>query len=239
MKNINIVVVFTTFIMIACGGGDDGGDGPDPQQQPPVTVPEPKATTLIFPENNTECNEGAVLNDNESSVIFEWNASENTDSYELNVVDLNTSTIQKSSATNTSQTITLERGVPYEWFVVSSGNGTKTIATSPKWKFYNQGKGVENYAPFPAEAVSPARGATINYTSNVALRWLGSDIDNDIDSFEVFFGTETDPATSLGTTTDTMMEATVVSGQVYYWKVVAKDSQGNTSESEIFEFRMG
>jgi len=234
MKIRHLVAGMSAVLFVSCGGGDDGG-GPTPGPDP-VSVPAPSAATLIFPDNNLECNEGSILNENQSNVTFAWNASQNTDSYQVTVLNLNTKKEQTSNSTTTDKTITLERGSPYEWFVVSKANGTDKTATSAKWKFYNQGPGVENYAPFPADAVLPKRGETLQATTKVTLQWLGNDVDNDIESFEIFFQTEKDPTVSLGVTTESSMEATVVSNQIYYWKVITTDSFGNTSESEIFEF---
>ncbi len=71
------------IVLLSCGGdgdgGDDGGGDPNP-------VPAPLATTLIFPDNNEECTEGEVINPTQSRVVFEWNDSQNTDSYQVNLL---------------------------------------------------------------------------------------------------------------------------------------------------------
>ena len=222
------IIVLGIFLITACGGNDN--DNPDP-------VAAPSAATLVFPENNTECNEGVVVNETQSTVTFDWNASQNTDSYEVNLRNLNTNTNTTTHSSTNSANITLQRGIPYEWFIVSKANGTNETASSGIWKFYNQGPGVENYAPFPAEAMSPGRGEAINNSGTVQLEWSGSDVDNDITEYDVLFGTDSDPSALLGTTADSIMDATIATG-VYYWRVISKDSQGNSSESEIFEFRV-
>ncbi|MGB5821285.1 MAG: hypothetical protein WBG90_17505 [Saonia sp.] len=228
------IALLSILLLLSCGGGDSGGDAPDD----PDPVLPPLATTLVFPEDNTECNEGEVLNETRSTVTFRWNASQNTDSYEVNLRNLNTDVSTKTTATNNESAITIDRGAPYEWFVISRANGTTTTASSPTERFYNQGPGVENYAPFPAEVVNPGRGATIDTASSVSLQWNGSDVDDDIVEFQVLFDTNSNPTTVLATTTDTTTEATIVSGQVYFWRVITKDSEQNTSQSEIFEFRV-
>ena len=101
-------------------------------------------------------------------------------------------------------------------------NGTNATANSPTWQFYNQGPGIENYAPFPATAVNPGRGATITTTGAIMLEWTGSDVDDDLSEFDVYFGTESDPTTLLGTTSESTIEATVNSGQTYYWRINLK-----------------
>ena len=230
LKFIHIVAV--CFILVSCGGGDSG-NGQDPDPDP---VANPTAATLVFPDNNTECNEGDIVSDTQSRVSFQWNASQNTDSYEINIKNLNTNNTSKSNSNTNSADITIERGVPYEWFVVSRANGTTVTASSETWKFYNQGPGIENYAPFPAEAVYPTRGATISTAGSLTLEWTGSDVDNDLAEFDVYFGTDADPGELVETTAQSSSEVTVVSGETYYWRIISRDDQGNTSQSEIFEF---
>ena len=230
LKYLSILVL--GFAIMSCGGGDSGND-PDPQPDP---VPDPVAATLVFPANNTECNEGDIVSDTQSRVTFQWNAAQNTDSYEVNIRNLNTNNTSKSNSSTNSADITIERGVPYEWFVVSKANGTTVTANSDTWKFYNQGPGIENYAPFPAEAVSPGRGASISANGPLTLEWSGSDVDNDLVEFDVYFGTDSDPSNLFETTSESTSEVTVTSGETYYWRIISRDSQNNTSQSEIFEF---
>lgn len=223
------------FLLVACGG-ESSTDGTPP---PPV-VAAPSAATLVFPADNTECNEGVISSTDEtkSAVTFQWNESENTDSYEVNLRNINTNTSTKSNSTTNDATITIDRGTPYEWFVISKANGTNETASSAKAKFYNQGPGIENYAPFPAEAINPARGATIASASTVNLQWTASDIDDDIVGYSIFFGTDTDPTTEIGSTEESNLNASITSATTYYWRVLTTDSQNNTSTSEIFEFKV-
>ena len=230
---------WSLFLVLAlassCGGGGDGGGDPDPQ---PTPVPAPSAATLVFPADNTECNEGEILSDTQSRVLFQWNASPNTDSYQVNLTNLNTNSTALTNSTANEAEITLLRGVPYEWFVVSRANGTSETASSAVWRFYNAGPGITNYAPFPAEAVSPGRGATISTTTLVTLEWNGNDIDNDIDSYNLYFGSDNPPALLESGITDTSFEVSVTSGQTYYWQVETVDSAGNQTLSELFNFRV-
>jgi len=224
-------------LFISCGGG--GGDDTPPPPPPPPAVPDPAAANLVFPEDNTECNISEVLSETQSTVTFMWEASENTDTYEVNIRNLNSNTTIMTTTANTEAPITIERGTPYEWFVVSSANGTNVTASSTMFRFFNEGPGIENYAPFPADAVNPARGANLDAsTTMVTLEWSSGDIDDDIIDFEVFFGTESVPTTSLGSTAANTADATVASGQTYFWRVISRDDHGNSSQSEIFQFRV-
>lgn len=236
MKNLNLLYSISFVILMSCGGGDSGND--TPVVPPPPPVPSPLQATLVFPENNKECTEGVVENDTQSTVNFQWNNSENTDSYEVNLKNLNTNNSVRISSNSNTALITLSRGVPYEWFVISKATGTNQTAQSDVWKFYNQGPGIENYAPFPAKAVFPKRGANLASTNTVTLQWNGSDIDDDIVSYTILFDTVATPVIELGSVTDNFIDAAVSSGVTYYWQVITIDSQGNSSNSEIFSFRI-
>ena len=234
MRNIKkiIGVLFIVTVFIACKKGDDSSG--DEQQNPD----DPTAANLVFPENNTECIEGTVVNDLESSIKFQWEASSNTDTYDVNIRNLDLNVATTISANTNEVQVTLLQNTPYEWFVVSKVNEETTTAESEKWRFYNAGNGVENYAPFPAEAVSPTRGQTVSAAGTITLEWSGNDVDNDIEEFEVLFGTSKDPTISLATTSQSSTTVNINSGQTYYWRVITKDEAGNRSQSEVFDFKV-
>ncbi|NOY47023.1 MAG: hypothetical protein GXO84_02200, partial [Chlorobi bacterium] len=135
--------------------------------------------------------------------------------------------------------ITINKATPYSWYVISKSLTEIETAQSAIWKFYNAGDPVESFAPFPADLIAPTMGANLNGITTVTLEWSGSDIDNDITGYDVFIDTTSPPTTQLGSNqTETTIDATVVAGNVYYWRVITTDSQGNNSESEIFSFRV-
>ncbi|AXT50214.1 hypothetical protein D1818_04995 [Aquimarina sp. BL5] len=215
-----------TILLSACGGGDDG---------PGVPEQNPKASTLVFPIQNSECNEGSSISETESLVTFEWNESANTNSYTVVLENLTDNTTRNIPSNNTTKEINLLKGIPYSWYVISESNVTTTTANSETWKFYNAGEGVENYAPFPADLVSPTMGSTTN--TSVTLNWTGSDIDNDIDNYDVYFGTSNPPNTLQESTTNLSINInSLTANTVYYWRVISNDSHGNNSQSPIFEF---
>lgn len=220
----------------ACGGGDSGGNPePDPQPQP---EPRPIAATLVFPENDSECTEGVIVNDNQSRVTFQWNASQNTDSYQVNLRNLNTGSTALATSNTNAVDITLLRGVPYEWFVVSRANGTTETASSAVWQFYNAGPGITNYAPFPAQAIAPTRGSTVSASPTIGLEWSGSDVDGDIASYTVYFGTQDPPPSLAEGLTTTTFETALAGAGTYFWQVETLDEGGNRTLSEVFVFRV-
>ena len=225
----NIALAATFVLTVSCGGSDDGGGDPPPP-------PAPLAATLVFPENNTECNEGTNITATTSDVNFRWNAATNADSYEVRITNLNTNGVTNQTTTETNLTVTIVRGTPYSWSVVSKATGTTETATSAVFKFYNAGEAIENYAPFPATVNNPQMGSTVN-SGVVTLDWSASDIDNDITGYDIFYGTDNPPATMVGSTTGTSLDVDTVAASVYYWFVVTKDSGNNSSNSEVFQFR--
>ncbi len=224
------LIGFCTLVLLwSCGGNDD----------PP---PSPEGANLIFPLESSECTTGVSVSETLSQVTFEWSASAKTDSYRLIVVNLTTNIQQQPLNTAaTTASISIEKGTPYSWSVTSVNSSSGLTATSDTWLFYNAGSQT-TYAPFPAQLVSPASGATVqkSLANEVVLQWMGADVDNDLNSFEVFFSDQNPPTTAVGTTNATTMEytATVSSNTIYYWKVVSTDSEGNTSDSGVFEFKV-
>ena len=152
MKKQLLYITLTSLFFSACSGGDPG-ETPTPQPQ----VKIPTAATLVSPANNTECNQGNIISTDLSSVLFQWNPSENTNTYTLKVTNLDTNTVQEQSTSNTSLSMALTRGTPFSWIVVSKSSSTTQTAESNAFKFFNAGAPVENHTPFPAEAVSPGR----------------------------------------------------------------------------------
>jgi len=152
MKKL-LLIVPVIFILAGCGGKKN-----NPTPRP---VPQPAQAILSAPAQNAVCTTGAILSATESSITFNWSASDNTTSYVLvvkNLLNLD------STAQNTSQTqliVSLLRGTPYSWYIVSKSNQTNATAKSAVWKFYNSGPGVVTYAPFPAEITSPTHAPQI------------------------------------------------------------------------------
>ncbi|KOS08262.1 hypothetical protein AM493_08065 [Flavobacterium akiainvivens] len=216
-------------MLASCGsddGGNDGGGG------------NGTAAALAAPLNNTECITGTEVNETQSKVTFEWNEAADNQTYFLYVKNLVTqNTLQYNAANNTSYEVTLSKATPYSWYVSSRKNSGNTVQ-SEVWKFYNAGPGITNYAPFPAELVAPVMSSSV-YGPSLTLQWTGSDLDNDIESYEVFFGTAANPTTSIHTGTQTSVNnVAVVSGSTYYWKVVTTDVAGNATASPVFQFKV-
>ena len=212
--------------LYSCGGNDDG--------------PPPAAAALIFPEESSECTTGVSISDLMSRVPFSWNAAARADSYQLRVTNLNSGVSNEYTTEATSFEAALLKGEPYSWSVTSLSDNSSKTKESETWQFYNAGEGVESYPPFPAGAIYPEMGATaLAPGGQLTLQWDGTDVDNDIATYDVYFSAVNPPMVAVGTSISS--ESFEVSGltaaTVYYWSVITRDSEGNTSASAVFEFR--
>ncbi|WP_423998806.1 hypothetical protein [Maribacter sp. IgM3_T14_3] len=192
--------------------------------------------TLIFPEDDSECTEGIIVSDTQSELVFEWSDENDNSPYILHLTSLVSSQTELIESDNTYIAITLDRGVAYSWFVTGKINSTSEI-----WNFYNEGPGLESTIPYPATAISPVSGASISQTStSVNLIWNSEDPDDDIVSYDLFFGEAKDPQLYGTDVTETRFnDIPVEAGKIYYWKIITKDSIGNESTSEVFTFSVG
>lgn len=200
----------------------------------------PSSAVLIFPQENSECTIGQNVNQTTRLVTFEWEASDNTDSYKLNVKNLNTNISQVVSTNKTSVDLPIKKGSPFSWSVTSENRSVQEVANSATWKFYNAGTET-TYAPFPAEIISPEPGSSVFKDTNneVTLEWSGSDVDSDIATYQVYFSTENPPETLVVSTANAVedYDVSVVSGTIYYWSIVTVDQEGNTSNSGVYSFK--
>ncbi|WPR71074.1 hypothetical protein SLW70_14190 [Flavobacterium sp. NG2] len=222
---LKIIMLSMLFLSISCS------------KDTAETSPSPVAALLTSPLKDTECNTGTLVSTTENKVDFQWKASNHTDKYTVVVTNLNTKVVTEKEVSTPAATFTLIRGVPYSWKVISKSNNTTVTASSETWKFYNAGEGISNYAPFPADVVSPLMGSTVS-SNPVTLQWNTTDIDNDISKYEVYFGT-TNPPTLLHTTTTnkSITNLNVTPKTIYYWKVITIDAKNNRSTSPIFDFK--
>ena len=227
------------MLIISCSAEDDSGTSTpppttqQPKPEPAPSVPAPGKSSLSAPENNEVCYEGEAVDASNSAVSFSWDASSDTDSYDLQITNQETNQTQtESGITSTSKAVTLATDVSYSWKVVSKANDTNDTTSSDTWQFYLAGDGQENYAPFPATILSPTSGAAVDASNGlVTLSWEGNDPDEgDSLTYTIYFdevdGLQ-DPQTANTNITDTSLEVEVESGTTYYWRV--KTSDGTSS----------
>lgn len=201
----------------------------------------PEAVQLIFPNQNSECTTGQSLGLETSQVEFNWSAADNTETYELRVTNTTSGTIQTIVSSSTTARLPLAKGEQFSWLVRSRNSKIEETVSSEIWNFYNAGSRT-TFAPFPATIVNPVSSENVfkDINNEVVLSWSASDLDNDIVSYEVYFSVETPPTDLIRTLqpTTNSIKVSVTSDTVYYWSVVVVDSEGNKSNSGIYNFKV-
>ena len=229
--------ILSFVLIVSCSAEDDdsGSTTPPVTQQPaPPTpqVPTPGKSSLSAPENNEVCYEGEEVDAFNSEVTFSWDASTDTDSYDLVITNQETNQSQiESGITSTSKVVTLATDISYSWKIVSKANDTNDTTESDTWQFYLAGDGQENYAPFPATILSPLSGAAVDSNNgSITLSWEGNDPDEvDNLTYAVYF----DEIDGLQVpieeeSSETFLEVSVESGNTYYWRVKTTDGKSSS-----------
>jgi len=220
-------IYFSLLVLMGCSGSSGGGETPEPPPPPPA----PTVAVLKTPAQNSECLDG-------ENVEFSWNASQNTDSYTIVVKNLLTTAQISQTTTSTSVTIKLDVGQPYSWFITSSSSVSSQTASTTKWKFYLKGDPTSNYAPFPADLISPKSESNVN-VGNVKFEWKGSDVDeNDTLKFDLYVDTENPPTTRVKSNLTSNSSNLNLDSGTYYWKVITKDDSGSNSDSGVSMFKV-
>ena len=189
---------------------------------------DPSAATLSKPANNTQCLEV-------EKVKFEWNKSDNTDSYVIEVKNLVSEELTTKNSNTNSTEITLTKGKPYSWQITSTNNISKKTAKSEIWKFYLSGDPDFNHAPFPAEVIAPKNRTTVS-AGAIELSWTVSDVDTgDTHTFDIFLD-KVDASTKIRTNQSDTKTSVDLSAGVYFWSIIAKDAKDNNSQSGTHKF---
>lgn len=220
-----ILIVFISLLFTACKK-----DSPKP----------PSAAVLIFPEQNSLCTTGVSITPTSSRVEFIWQTANNTNTYELRVTNLLTDITQTVNTQATSAELTIEKGSPYSWQVITRNTQVQETASSATWLFFNAGSQI-THAPFPAQIVAPLSGASVvsDINSEIELEWSGADVDDDIVGYEIFLDTVSPPQVLVASPAATVssIKVNTIPNTVYYWKVITRDAEGNTSDSGVYSFR--
>jgi len=201
------------------------------------SILEPDSALLTTPENSNTCVPLSTTA-TQGVINFGWEEAQNTDSYEVFVRNSITQTEQKKSAELTSTTFTLDRGAPYSWWVVSSSDASAVDTKSKVWSFYLEGIQQETFLPFSAQLNNPQDEQEVMLSSGeINLQWTGSDLDNDIEYYQVYIGTD---AAQMSLVQDNQITSSYSAlldvGQTYFWQIVTIDQRGNKSQSAIQSF---
>ncbi|WP_345951957.1 hypothetical protein ABDD95_11075 [Mucilaginibacter sp. PAMB04274] len=229
-----LLYIVPLILLAACGKRESSTTPSE------IIIPPPSKPVLVTPAQNQVCTQGTVISASQSTVNFKWDAAANADSYELTLKNLLTGVVITQTTLLPQTDVILSRNTPFSWSVTAKSAKASLIAQSDIWKFYNAGSGTTNYAPFPAEIISPALGQTVNaVNSKISLTWKGTDADNDISYYDVYLSTTAVPALlQSGVAPMSLTNVNVTANSTYYWKIITYDAQGNSSDSGVYSFKV-
>ena len=93
-----------------------------------------------------------------------------------------------------------------------------------------------NDAPTAPNLTSPTNNSNVSKTF-ATLDWSNStDVESNTITYFVFFGNESSPAFNTSTTDSNATVINLTKGKTYFWKVIAGDSNLNSSNSSLFQF---
>jgi len=221
MRRITYNVLLCSFLFAACSGGDED-----------VNI-APSAPKLIYPTNNQLCID--------NTIDFKWNPSNDPDSnivtYQIEITkdDQFNQIDHQVQASSTNTMLTLEKETAYYWRVMATDEMKASSDYSSVFRLYTEGVGISNHLPFTPELVKPLLGA-IESEGTFSLEWTANDTDNDLLSFDVYFGTSNPPSIVATNLITNILSVDIVSSQQYYWRVVVKDGNGGETIGQIWNF---
>ncbi len=140
--------------------------------------------------------------------------------------------VSNQSGTSYDPPGTLNYNTLYYWRIVAWDNHGASTA-GPTWDFTT----FINGAPYTPSNPNPSNGAT-GVSVNADLSWVGGDPNpGDVVTYDVYFGTESPPSQVVWGQSGTTYEPGVMQSlTTYYWKIVAWDDHGLSTEGPIWHF---
>ncbi len=220
--------ILFSLVLHGCSGGSGDDNVPPPVKNNPPTIP-----ILVYPTNNLLCVNNILE--------FEWGESTDIDgddiTYRIEVALDNqfTQLAFSSTISTTKKVFTLGKGIAYYWRVQAIDSKKYSSNYSTIFNLYTEGIGVSNHLPFAPELVKPEFNSN-EPSGDITLGWIGSDADKDTLTFDVYFGTNDQPALVSENQIEQSFVATTIPSSTYYWKVVVKDDKGGETIGQIWKF---
>ncbi len=134
---------------------------------------------------------------------------------------------------------TLEYDQEYFWKIVARDDNGNTI-DGPLWTFSTKKEPTDNMPPYKPSNPSPFDGANKCFIA-MNLGWDGGDPDGDTVTYDVYLGKNKplieDDLLIRNIEYDSWFSGILDKNTQYYWKVVAYDDKGQTTEGDTWEFK--
>ncbi|MCK4333110.1 MAG: tandem-95 repeat protein, partial [Thermoplasmatales archaeon] len=216
---------FTYSISDGNGGNDsapvliDVTEANDPPNIPSDPNPQNGSTAVSFNAN------------------LSWNCSDPDGDPVMYDVYFGTNSSSLPMVSNNQSATTYDPGImnyntTYYWQIVTWDNHNASTA-SLIWNFTT----TANHPPNEPSDPDPEDGAT-DVDIDADLSWTGGDPDpGDTITYDVYFGTTSPPPKVAGSQTATSYDpGTLDYSTTYYWQIVSWDSQGASTEGQIWHF---
>lgn len=212
-RNI-LMLSFISLFMLACTKDEDD----TPVNNAPV------ASFTINPGSGnvqTEFNlDASASSDTETpadQLMVRWDANDD-------------GTWESDYSTNKLATLTYEQAGTYTIRLEVKDGGGATASTTKEVTVGN------NLSPEAPANPNPANGAE-NIPVIQSLQWTASDPDQDPLSFDVYFGNAANPPmVAEGIDENSYDPGIMAYSTTYYWKIIAHDDNGNTTEGPVWSF---
>lgn len=168
------------------------------------------------------------------AIDLSWTGSAtNAVKWDVYFGDADAPDLAASGITTNAYTAHVTKGGTYFWQVITT-DANKVTTKSPVWSFeVNSNPGIPN-------TPDPALNAT-NVSCNPTITWDATDPEGDDLTYDLYLGKTSTPAVVASGLTDASFTVvtTLSATTAYYWKVVAHDPYGGSSESPVWKFTTG
>ncbi|MBD3165117.1 SUMF1/EgtB/PvdO family nonheme iron enzyme, partial [bacterium] len=221
------VLVIASFVLLFSGCDKDDDDDNNPSG-PTNTSPE-------APSNPTPANSAvnvSILTD------LSWSCSDPDEdplTYEVYFgTNPDPAPVSSNQSESTYQPATsLEYNTIYYWKIVAMDDHAHTTEGSV-WSFTTASEG--NQPPVAPHTPEPADGAS-EVSTNAILSWSCSDPDEDSLTYDVYFGTNSNPPLVNEDQAELEHDPGMLdSDTIYYWRVVAEDDHLNATDGSLWSF---
>ncbi len=191
----------------------------------------PEIPTIVQPNNSAQ--------NQPTSLTLEWSCEDPDGdplTYDVYFGQSDSPSLVAEDIENTEYEVSgLDYNTTYHWQIKAHDDHGNT-SESPVWSFTTFDENA-NQPPETPELLSPDNNAT-DVSQTPTLEWECEDPENDPLTYDIYLGQSENDLTIVESNYDQTNFTTseLDANTNYYWKIVAADDHGNTSESDVYSF---
>jgi hypothetical protein len=219
---ILVLLAVVSAMLVSCSDDDPAPTAPSNRAPEKPSLPEPEDSTTYVRETLAVSWEGG--DPDGDLVLYSVQVREGE------ALVFTGQTIYKSMETG----LFLLRSQTYTWRVIATDG--LLITEGDWWTFFTPD--YSNEPPYPPADPHPADGAVDVLTLGTVLTWSADDPDtDDVLTYTVFFGTDSDPPLAAGGLDETSWELPLLEYDTeYFWFVVVTDSRDESTAGPVWSF---